>query len=106
MDNFTGYKCKRNGAIAERVGWVTFNNFQVADNILAGIEFGYTKDTADGLHQGGGIKDALIVGRTANADDKLTVQSAPRGIITAKTENMTIDGVKFYNFDWTNYRGD
>jgi len=106
MENFTGYLCKRNGAMVGRLGWVTLNNFQTADNLGAGIEFGYTKDTADGLHQGGGIKDALIIGRTANAAEELTVESSPHGIITAKTENMTIDGVKFYNFDWTDYRGD
>ena len=27
FENFTSWKNKRNGAIAERVGWVTFNNF-------------------------------------------------------------------------------
>jgi len=37
--DFTGWKCKRNGAIAEKVGDVRFINFKTADNILAGIEF-------------------------------------------------------------------
>jgi len=27
FDNLTSWKNKRNGAIAEKVGWVTFNNF-------------------------------------------------------------------------------
>jgi hypothetical protein len=42
FDNFVGWKCNRNGAIAENVGDVHFNNFKVADNILAGIEFSKT----------------------------------------------------------------
>jgi len=42
FDNFVGWKNNRNGAIAERVGDVHFNNFKTADNILAGIEFSLT----------------------------------------------------------------
>lgn len=42
FDNFVGWKNNRNGAIAERVGDVHFNNFKTADNIKAGIEFSLT----------------------------------------------------------------
>lgn len=40
FENFIGFKCKRNGAIYENVGHVISKNFKVADNILAGIEYG------------------------------------------------------------------
>jgi hypothetical protein len=42
VDNFTGWKCGRNGAIAETMGNVHWNNFKTADNFLAGIEFSLT----------------------------------------------------------------
>jgi len=42
FDRLTSWKNGRNGAIAEKVGDVRFNDFKVADNILAGIEFSLT----------------------------------------------------------------
>jgi len=84
FDDFTGWKCKRNGAIAERVGDVHFNNFKTADNILAGIEFSLTAEYGDGYAQ---INGALVVGKTANTEDDLE-WSSPRGIITPRTENF------------------
>jgi hypothetical protein len=44
FNGFTGWKNGRNGAIAERVGDVRFNDFKVADNLLAGIEFSLTSE--------------------------------------------------------------
>ena len=41
--NFVGYKNKRNGAIADRVGNVRWQNFKVADNLRAGVEITYSK---------------------------------------------------------------
>ena len=46
--NFTSYKNQQNGAIAEEVGDVRFENFKVADNLIAGIEFSNTDVTMDG----------------------------------------------------------
>jgi len=40
--DFTSYKNKINGAIAETVGDVRFINFKIADNLVAGIEFSLT----------------------------------------------------------------
>jgi hypothetical protein len=69
FDDFVGWKNNRNGAIAERVGNVRFNNFKVADNLLAGIEFSLTAEyQADNMAQ---INGALVVGRTSNSDDIL-----------------------------------
>jgi len=42
------YKNGRNGAIAEEIGDVRWNNFKTADNILAGLEFTLTTATMDG----------------------------------------------------------
>jgi len=46
--NFRSWKNVRNGAIAEKVGDVRFINFKVADNLVGGIEFSLTGETADG----------------------------------------------------------
>jgi hypothetical protein len=39
FNRLVAWKNKRNGAIAETVADVRFNDFKVADNLLAGIEF-------------------------------------------------------------------
>jgi len=92
--NFLGYKNKINGAIAEEMGAVLFENFKVADNLVAGIEFSLTGSTVDGMTR---IVDALVVGRSAN--DEGILDGVRYGIITPRTENFTVDGVDFYNFD-------
>lgn len=63
--NFTSWKNRRNGAIAEKVGDVRWENFKVADNLVAGLEFSLTTETADGTAQ---INGALVIGRSENAD--------------------------------------
>jgi len=75
---------------------VRFNNFKVADNILAGIEFSLTSEFGNDMAQ---INDALIVGMSSNTDDKLQAAS-PRGIITPRTDNFLVTGVRFFNFNW------
>lgn len=82
--NLTSWKNNRNGAIAEQVGDVRFINFKVADNLLAGIEFSLTKDVVDGYAQ---IIDALVIGHSANAEEKL-MSASLHGIITPRTENF------------------
>jgi hypothetical protein len=96
FDNFVGWKNNRNGAIAERVGDVRFNNMKTADNILAGIEFSLTGEMIGEYAQ---IDTALIIGMTNNTELFLDV-SSPHGIITPRTENFIIKNVKFYNFNW------
>ena len=93
FENLTSWKNGRNGAIAERVGDVRFNNFKVADNILAGIEFSLTNERNVGDEKPG-IYNAVIVGRSENFDE---VQAkswiSPHGIITPRTEKFVIRGV-------------
>jgi hypothetical protein len=97
FDNLTSWKNKRNGAIAGKVGDVRFHNFKTADNILAGIEFERTDTTAENRAQ---VKDALIIGKSENTEQLLEDIRGPHGIIAPRSENFTIDGAKFYNFNW------
>jgi hypothetical protein len=61
-DNFIGYKCGRNGAIAEDLGAVRFNNFKTVDNILGGIEINRIFNVRDDEFGGAYINGAVIVG--------------------------------------------
>ena len=45
------------------------------------------------------INDCLINGRSNNTDEFID-GAFPRGVITPRTENFTVDSAKFYNFDW------
>lgn len=100
FDGFTGWKNGRNGAIAGKIGDVRLKNFRVADNILAGIE---VEQVVSHNYQAR-VEDALIIGRTNNTDDKLDM-SSPRGLITPRTDNFLVDGIKFYNMNWNQASG-
>ena len=96
--NLVSYKNGRNGAIAERVGAVQFHNFKTADNKLAGMEFSLTEDIEDGWAK---IVGGLVVGRSENSDAELDGLSVgPHGIITPRTENFSVEGTSFFNFDF------
>lgn len=92
----TSWKNGRNGAIAERVGDVRFHKFKVADNLLAGIEFSLTNEYGDNTTR---VDNALVVGRTKNTEETLE-KAEPYGIIGPRTENLRIDNVRFFNWDW------
>jgi len=93
--DLTSWKNGRNGAIAEKVADVRFYNFKTADNILAGMEFSLT-EAADNMAQ---INGGLVIGRSANTEPRLD-QASPHGIITPRSENFTVSGVRFYNYNW------
>lgn len=94
FEDFTGYKNKRNGAIALDVGDVRFNNFKTADNVLAGIEMEKTDNVYD---ERPGVYNSVVVGASVgNGDRSLN----PHGIIGPRTEWFTIRNVSFYNFDF------
>ena len=50
------------------------------------------------------VKDGLMVGMSNNHDAKLnrTTRYSPHGIIGPRTENFTVDGTSFFNFDINN----
>jgi hypothetical protein len=60
--NFIGYKCGRNGVIAEDIGAVRFLNFKTIDNTLAGIEVNKVKDVRDDEWGGAWTDGALVIG--------------------------------------------
>jgi hypothetical protein len=93
--NFTSYKNGRNGAIAEKVGDVRWENFKVADNLVAGLEYSITGLTMDGTAQ---INGALVIGYSNNAEI-VTNNTFSHGIITPRKEFFQVNNVKFFNFD-------
>jgi hypothetical protein len=84
FENFRSWKNKRNGAIALDIGAVRFENFKVADNILAGMEVELTDNVRDGEAR---IDGALVIGHTDNADE-LTDAATSHGIIGPRTEGF------------------
>ena len=60
------------------------------------MEVSMTKDLIDGYAK---IVGGLVIGRTLNTEEALE-KSNPVGIKNPRTEGFTIEGVKFYNFDW------
>ena len=97
--NLVSYKNKRNGAIVELSGAVQWHNFKTADNLQVGMEYSrITSDTNDGLAM---IVGGLVIGRSENTEEALDWAS-PKGIVTARTENFSVTGVKFYNFNYNN----
>ena len=96
--NLVSFKNGRNGAIAESVGAVQFIDFKVADNKLAGMEVSLSDKIIDGYAK---IVNGVTFGYTENADTIVT-EDSPRGIITPRSENFSISGTKFVNFDINN----
>jgi hypothetical protein len=96
FEGLTSWKNGRNGAIAEKVGDVRFTGFKVADNKLAGIEFGLTDSFGAGRAR---ISDALVIGRSNNSDASTWV-TTPRGIITARSDHFLVENVRFWNYDF------
>ena len=96
--NLISFKNGRNGAIAESVGAVQFIDFKVADNKLAGMEVSLSDKIINGYAK---IVNGVTFGYTENADTIVT-EDSPRGIITPRSENFSISGTKFVNFDINN----
>ena len=76
-------------------------NFKVADNILAGIEYEKAGEYVDGYAN---IDGALIIGKTSNTENRMNWAS-PRGIITPRSEGLTVKNVKWYHFDFNDASG-
>jgi len=99
FNNFTSWKTGRNGAIAEKVGVVKFNNFKVADHILAGIEFEIAHEFYLGDIETAGIFDSLVIGRSNNTE-RAVLRKSPHGIITPRSDGFSMRDIRFHNFDW------
>jgi hypothetical protein len=98
--NMTSWKNQRNGAIVNEVGAICLENFKVADNLLAGIEF----ELADAHIVGyANVCSALVIGHSENADEMTRRSTTLQGIIGARTEGLTFNNISFYNFDLEGY---
>lgn len=58
----------------------------------------YTSFTEDGLAK---IVGGLVIGRSENTEEALD-RVSPKGIVCARSENFSFEGVKFYNFNYNN----
>ena len=65
--NFIGYKNRRDGAIAQGIGHVTFTNFKTADNLKAGMEVSTVSASQDGLAM---IRGGFVVGLSENSESE------------------------------------
>lgn len=98
FENMVAWKCGRNGAITERTGAVTFLNFKIADSAIAGIEFSFIEDVADGYAR---VKGGMVIGNTGHNDEGGIISGATVwGLIGPRTENFTVDGVTFHSFNF------
>lgn len=88
-----------NGAITERTGSVTYKDFRIADNGVAGIEVAEVEDVLEGYTF---VDGAMIIGNTGlnDADGKIG-NAKVHGFIGPKTEFFEIKNTKFYNYDNT-----
>ena len=64
INNFTSWKNGRNGAIAQFVAWVKYNNFKVSDNLENGVEQSICTLKGDYC----GVFNSLIIGTSAAAE--------------------------------------
>lgn len=100
--NLISYKNGRNGAIVERIGSMRFHNFKCADNLEAGIEVSMSHDLkVDGLAS---VEGGLVVGRTSNTEESMD-KASPIGFFGPRTEGFTVNGLKFYNFNFNKAAG-
>ena len=77
--NFLGYNNGGNGAMAYRVGAVQFQDFRVANNLLANMEYSYVvNDIADGFAK---IVGGWSLGKSANWNSAKLTAASPYGII-------------------------
>lgn len=60
------------------------------------MEFSLTEDIIDGYAK---IVGGFVVGRSENTEEALD-NADPHGIITPRTENFSIEGTRFYNYNW------
>jgi hypothetical protein len=98
FENLIAWKCGRNGAITERTGHVEFQNFRVADNGIAGMEFSIIEDISD---QGRAkVNGGLVVGNTGLNDEDGRLESAELwGVIGPRSEYFSVEGTTFFNLD-------
>ena len=87
LESLAAYKNVGAGVMADKIGDIHFDNFALYDNIGSGIEV-QEIDIADGYAQ---IYAGVLVGNTGSSNDTLLLEASPAGIVTPRTENLTIE---------------
>ena len=101
LNDFVAYKNVMNGVMAERVGAVSFNNFTLADNLIANFEIGinglapntsntFTNSVIIGL-------STVLAGMSGTKAGAIQPTEAV-GVWGPRTEGFIIDGIRFKNF--------
>ncbi|KAJ8026384.1 Fibrocystin-L [Holothuria leucospilota] len=85
------------GAEAVEVGSVQFHNFLITDAKLVGLEF-FTTFSVWG-ETGSYVNNSVVIGYSEVNDNNATGKCTPVGLQLPKTSGLTVDGVKFVNFD-------
>jgi hypothetical protein len=88
---------EEDNAIFEEMGAVSFIDFKVADALLGQLEVSFVTDgIVDGYVN---IVNALSIGQSDNTQVPVgSGTGGTRGIITTRSEYLTIQGAAFYNF--------
>ncbi|XP_077992871.1 fibrocystin-L-like [Glandiceps talaboti] len=92
FDSLTAWNCERGAEVIDS-GPVQFHNFLMANNEKAGIEM---VAVSGGWDDGPMVKDSVIIGHSSISNSTACTTA---GVKTPKTSDLTVDGVKFINFD-------
>ncbi|XP_071828580.1 fibrocystin-L-like isoform X3 [Apostichopus japonicus] len=96
FDSLTAWEVER-GAEAVEAGRVQFHNFLISDAEASGIE--YQTVAAPWGETGGYVNNSVIIGYSDVNDNDDNGECTGAGIQLPKSKFLTVDGVKFINFD-------
>ncbi|KAJ8026005.1 Fibrocystin-L [Holothuria leucospilota] len=96
FDGLTAWEVER-GAEAVEVGRVQFHNFLISDAEASGLE--YQTVAAPWGVTGGYINNSVIIGYSDVNNNSANGECTSTGIQLPKSKFLTVDGVKFINFD-------
>jgi hypothetical protein len=89
--NFTTFKNKITGVVADEVGALRFHNIAIADNKASGIEFG-TVSSGPWINetQNYHLQDSLIIGLSNNYEDAQKTETDTIGLNGPRTEKFKL----------------
>jgi hypothetical protein len=91
--NFTIYKNKEDGVLAEQTGNVMFSNFTVVESLMGGFEFylgNFSKDATT-------VINSVVVGQSMQ-NGFANGYAGTSGIITPRSGPINLTNIRFYNF--------
>ncbi|XP_071946075.1 fibrocystin-L-like [Antedon mediterranea] len=96
--DFTAWNVERGAEVID-VGGVQFHNFLIADADQAGIEYQKVVSGTPFDEDGALIKDSVVIGYSQLTEGRKNTSCTKAGVHAPKSKGLTIDGVKFINFD-------